>query len=282
LTSDEIPQLIPHELVLRAPDLSGFQLIPAVQTRPGDAPGTCFAFERLGVPGLQSLLTTKLHFATAASGAAGGTITVIERGGLGSCTVSVPTHPAETAAELAAAVAEALETPQPGCSISDAATDARANGDDVIFSLADSIVVCVDDAGAGFSFVPAETGNRPPDCSGAVADPATLWPAGGKLVDVTVAGIVDPDGNPFTVQVLDVRQDELQVGPSDAVIRSGEVVGLRAERDGSGDGRVYHVRFAATDFLGGRCEDEVLVCVPHDQRFGAGCGDGGPLYSSIP
>jgi hypothetical protein len=74
------------------------------------------------------------------------------------------------------------------------------------------------------------------------------------------------------------------------LIRGGELVLLRREvarlsaagvvglRDGSGD----HVRFDATDFLGRRREDGVLVCLPHDQRFGAGCGDGGPLYSSIP
>lgn len=54
---------------------------------------------------------------------------------------------------------------------------------------------------------------------------------------------------------------------------------LRAERDGSGNGRVYHVDFTATDAFGAACSGEVTVCVPHDQGQGD-CGDGGALYAS--
>jgi len=37
---------------------------------------------------------------------------------------------------------------------------------------------------------------------------------------------------------------------------------VRAERDGSGDGRVYHIRFTAADGQGGRCSGEVRTAFP--------------------
>ena len=55
---------------------------------------------------------------------------------------------------------------------------------------------------------------------------------------------------------------------------------LRAERSGTGDGRVYHVTFRADDGQGGTCEGTVTVCVPHDQRPGHVCGDQGSLVDS--
>jgi hypothetical protein len=53
---------------------------------------------------------------------------------------------------------------------------------------------------------------------------------------------------------------------------------VRAERQGGGNGRVYHIRFRAEDGRGGTCEGTVRVCVPHDQGQGASCGDEGPRY----
>ena len=57
---------------------------------------------------------------------------------------------------------------------------------------------------------------------------------------------------------------------------------LRSERDGSGDGRVYHVAFRAEDPAGGFCTGEVEVCVRHDNGHGVSCGDQGPLFDSTP
>lgn len=64
----------------------------------------------------------------------------------------------------------------------------------------------------------------------------------------------------------------------DAVIQGNSVL-LRAERAGSGNGRVYQVTFTADDGFGGSCTGAVAVCVPHD-RGTAGCVDGGQLYDS--
>jgi hypothetical protein len=55
---------------------------------------------------------------------------------------------------------------------------------------------------------------------------------------------------------------------------------LRAERAGTGDGRVYHVSFTARDGRGGQCGGTVKVCVPHDQGQGHVCVDQGPLVDS--
>jgi hypothetical protein len=124
-----------------------------------------------------------------------------------------------------------------------------------------------------------------------------LWPPNHKLVDISIAGVTDPDGNPVTVTVTSVRQDEPTNGlgdgdtPIDAVLQGpGQPVQIRAERSGwkggqskddHGDGRVYHIDFTASDGRGGVCTGSVTTCVPHDQGKGAACVDEGPLYDSL-
>ena len=55
---------------------------------------------------------------------------------------------------------------------------------------------------------------------------------------------------------------------------------IRAERMGSGDGRVYHIDFTAEDVWGASCTGTVTVCVPHDRGAGRDCVDQGPSYDS--
>jgi hypothetical protein len=55
---------------------------------------------------------------------------------------------------------------------------------------------------------------------------------------------------------------------------------VRAERDGGGNGRVYHISFTADDGHGGTCSGEVLVGVPHDQGVEGDPADDGALYDS--
>jgi hypothetical protein len=60
---------------------------------------------------------------------------------------------------------------------------------------------------------------------------------------------------------------------------------VRAERSGTnqvpGDGRVYHIKFKADDgMVGGTCNGEVTVCVPHDQGNKKTCVDSKQLYDS--
>jgi hypothetical protein len=132
--------------------------------------------------------------------------------------------------------------------------------------------------------------NQSPICEDALADPDELWPPNHKFRDVWVAGVTDPDGDPVTLTITSIFQDEPLNGPGDGnACPDGAGVGtdtasVRAERSGSkkvpGDGRVYHVGFVAEDGRGGQCEGAVTVCVPHDQRPGHVCVDQGPLYDS--
>jgi Thrombospondin type 3 repeat len=126
--------------------------------------------------------------------------------------------------------------------------------------------------------------NSPPDCGSASPSVATAWPPDHSFVRVSVT-VPDPDGDAVAVSVTGVTQDEAIVGEStgntcpDADGLGSAVVRIRRERSDRGDGRVYHVHFAADDGRGGTCTGVVMVCVPHDQS-GAPCVDGGELVDS--
>jgi hypothetical protein len=89
---------------------------------------------------------------------------------------------------------------------------------------------------------------------------------------VRILGITEPDGDPLTVTITGVMQDEPVSGIDDGntspdAIRTWapRYVLLRAERSSQGDGRLYHVTFTANDPPGARCSALVKVSVPHDQ-----------------
>ena len=126
--------------------------------------------------------------------------------------------------------------------------------------------------------------NHPPDCSHAVAAPTTLWPPDHRLVPITIGGVTDPDGDRVALRITSITQDE-PLGGAGNVCPDGFGVGeptatLRAERNRSGDGRVYHVSFIADDGRGGQCRSTVTVCVPHDQSQGTQCRDQGSVANA--
>jgi hypothetical protein len=126
-----------------------------------------------------------------------------------------------------------------------------------------------------------------PDCSAAAASLSSLWPPNHKFVDVTVEGVTDPDGQPITVRIDRIFQDEeTDDGGDGRTCPDASGVGtstasLRSERSGLGDGRVYHLSFTASDTDGFSCSGVVTTCVPHDQGQGATCVDQGPLHNSL-
>jgi VCBS repeat-containing protein len=123
--------------------------------------------------------------------------------------------------------------------------------------------------------------NRAPNCSAVAANPITIWPPDKNFWPVSVAGVTDPDGDPVTITITGIRQDEPVGNQVDGRILGPNAAELRAERDGNGDGRVYHVFFDATDGRGGVCSAEVLSgVVPHDQGGNIELIDGGALYDS--
>ena len=133
--------------------------------------------------------------------------------------------------------------------------------------------------------------NRPPDCTTAAADNATLWPPNHKFVPVGIQGVTDPDGDPVVITIDSISQDEPVDGRGDGRFApDGAGVGtdtasVRAERSGSkkvpGNGRVYHIDFTADDGQGGSCSGEVEVAVPHN-RNAAVVDDGAVFDSTTP
>lgn len=117
--------------------------------------------------------------------------------------------------------------------------------------------------------------NRPPVCTAATPSLSTIWPVNHKFVPVTELGVTDPEGDPVVATITSIFQDEPVDTTGDGKFTpDGKGVGaataeVRAERTGTpkvpGNGRVYHIGFAADDGHGGICTGEVRVGVPHDQ-----------------
>ncbi|MFT5113372.1 MAG: hypothetical protein ACI8P9_002703 [Parasphingorhabdus sp.] len=130
-----------------------------------------------------------------------------------------------------------------------------------------------------------------PNVSNAQPSSACLWPRDHKLLLVKITGISDTDDN-ATITIDSVTQDEATNGTGigdtaigdtgpDAVIEDGNLY-LRAESSDTGDGRVYHVNFTASNANGEKA-GKIDVRVPNDQGS-ASCDsviDSGENYDSI-
>lgn len=147
------------------------------------------------------------------------------------------------------------------------------------------LAVTDDDSGTGRDSLRVTVLNRPPSCAGAAPSVASLWPPQHTFAQVGVVGLSDPEGDALAVTVTSIRQDEPVHDPGsgnfgpDAAGVGTDTAQLRAERSGTGDGRVYHVGFVVNDGHGGSCEGVVTVGVPHDSR-GTEPVDQGPLHDS--
>lgn len=134
-----------------------------------------------------------------------------------------------------------------------------------------------------FSIEHLDLANQPPDCSAAAGHIPPVLAVDGGFAPVTIDGVTDPDGDPVTIAVTGVTEDEplLDIGvrPTcpDAVIEDGAAQ-VRLERSGRGNGRVYRVAFTATDGRGGSCDAAVDVCVPHHP--GEVCGNDGTVVNA--
>jgi hypothetical protein len=144
--------------------------------------------------------------------------------------------------------------------------------------------------GSTEEIIPPPPTNQPPVCSAAGPSVAEIWPPNHKMVSVKILGVTDPDGDPVSIVITGITQDEPVNGLGDGdTSPDGAGVGantaqVRAERAGTpkvpGNGRVYHIHFEASDDMGGACSGVVKVGVPHDQRRGHVIVDGGELFNS--
>ena len=112
----------------------------------------------------------------------------------------------------------------------------------------------------------------PLDCSAITASPSVLWPPDHKLRRISLVGLDET----VAVRATAVTQDEPLDSHGDGSSRPDAVTGtapdnvyVRAERAGTGDGRVYRIAFTATDTGGRTCHGTASVAVPHDARRNA-------------
>jgi uncharacterized repeat protein (TIGR03803 family) len=106
----------------------------------------------------------------------------------------------------------------------------------------------------------------PPTISDVVVTPNVLWPPNHKMVGVTVSYDATDNCGGVT-NVLVVTSNEATNGPSngsgpDWVIEDNHHVQLRAERSGSGSGRVYTVAVISVDNAGNASTKSSTVNVP--------------------
>ena len=109
--------------------------------------------------------------------------------------------------------------------------------------------------------------NRPPDCSAVTVTPGTLARHNHEFELVTLSGATDPDGDPLSLSVTGVTQDEPVLTNGDDTASdaqsaaASDQVYLRAERKPKRRPRVPH-RLRFSDGEGGTCSDTVTVTVP--------------------
>jgi hypothetical protein len=109
----------------------------------------------------------------------------------------------------------------------------------------------------------------------AAASPSVLWPPNHKMVDISFdLDVESACALPSTVTVIDVTSNEPVNGTGDGnttpdwVIGEGGRLQLRAERSGTGHGRVYTIRLRAQNESGAGDTTTVRVVVPHDHGNG--------------
>lgn len=111
----------------------------------------------------------------------------------------------------------------------------------------------------------------PPVISGLSTDPASLWPANHKLVDVSVDYTVTDNGCRPVTCTLSVISNEPVEGLGDGntspdwVVVDDHNVQLRAERSGNLSDRVYTITAQCTDSSSNVTSQSVDVTVPHNQ-----------------
>ncbi len=110
----------------------------------------------------------------------------------------------------------------------------------------------------------------PPTIHSVSASPDILWPPNHKMEPVTITvdatDVCDPD---ISCQIISVTSNEPENGLGDGdtapdwIITGPLTVDLRAERSGSGTGRIYEITIQCTDHSGNSSTAMVTVSVPH-------------------
>ena len=114
----------------------------------------------------------------------------------------------------------------------------------------------------------------PPVISNVSASPSVIWPPDHKMVDVAISYDVSDDFTPASeiISSLDVSSNEPfnTIGDGntepDIEIVDAHHVRLRAERSGTGDGRVYTISITCKDSAQNASSRTITVSVPKNQN----------------
>jgi CHRD domain len=112
----------------------------------------------------------------------------------------------------------------------------------------------------------------PPVITKAGASPSSLWPPNHKMVTVTISATVTDNCDSTSWHIIQVQSNEPVNGKGDGntapdwLIFGNHKVELRAERSGTGSGRVYTITIQASDASGNLSDPKtVTVTVPKSQ-----------------
>jgi hypothetical protein len=120
------------------------------------------------------------------------------------------------------------------------------------------------------SFTVTVKDNQQPVITALSVNPTCLWPPNHKMTDITVTpAITDNCGGTLTWAITSVTSNEPVNGTGDGNTGpdwtfSGHSLQLRAEREGTGTGRIYTITVTATDAAGNTSAKTVTVCVAHN------------------
>jgi len=103
--------------------------------------------------------------------------------------------------------------------------------------------------------------------------PTTLWPANHKMVLITpswTASDICDDSPDVSLVSITMNEDDEATGDGHTTLNiqigdDGSIY-LRAERSGTGSGRIYTITYQAVDYSGNAAVARATVTVPHDQR----------------
>jgi probable HAF family extracellular repeat protein len=115
-----------------------------------------------------------------------------------------------------------------------------------------------------FKLTPIPADTTPPTIESALSNPALLWPPNSKMVDVQVSVSATDNVDPSPRCAISGVSSSEPTQEGDMVVTGGLSLQLRAERDGTGPGRVYSVSVTCSDSSGNQATAVVSVRVPHD------------------